>query len=138
VAAAGRRNQAEDHVITSKPATRPAIPESSPAIARGSAQKTKRAPKPKSEPKTNPTARPQSKQDRVLAMLRAKGGTTVPAVMEATGWQKHSVHGFFAGVVRKKLKLELESNKVGDKRIYHIDRGAPSKTRRAQSKRRPA
>lgn len=125
-------------MITSKPATGPAIPESSPAIARGSAQKTKRAPKLKSGSKAKPAARPESKQDRVLAMLREKRGTTVPAVMKETGWQKHSVHGFFAGVVRKKLKLELESKKVGDKRIYHIDSAAPSKINRAQSKRRPA
>jgi hypothetical protein len=136
VAAASRRNQAEDHVITSKPLTAPSTSESSPAKgARERAKKIKRSPKPMAVSKSKPHAQPQTKQDRVLAMLREKGGTTISAVMKATGWQKHSVHGFFAGMVRKKLKLKLESNKVGDERIYRIDDEAPSKKGRTKPKR---
>ena len=42
-------------------------------------------------------------------------------MMQATGWQQHSVRGFLAGVVRKKLKLKLELEKVDGNRVYRID-----------------
>lgn len=76
----------------------------------------------------------QSKQARVIAMLRTKPGRTVDAIMKATGWQKHSVHGFFAGVVRRKFGFNLVSEISDGKRIYRIAEAKTSKTAIATGK----
>ena len=81
---------------------------------------------------------PGSKQSRVIAMLQSPDGTTIDALMKATGWQQHSVRGFLAGVVRKKLKLNLSSTKIDGHRVYRIDHGNRIEARGKRSKRRSA
>jgi len=66
------------------------------------------------------TKRSSTKQETVLGMLRRPKGTTVAAIAKAMGWQQHSVRGFLAGVVKKKLKLKLKSEMVGEQRVYSI------------------
>jgi hypothetical protein len=83
-------------------------------------------------------ADPGSKQSRVIVMLQSPTGATIAAMMKATGWQQHSVRGFLAGVVRKRLKLKLSSKEVDGNRVYQIaSRESGSPTSR-QSRRRSA
>jgi Protein of unknown function (DUF3489) len=67
-----------------------------------------------------PTAGRESKKARIIAMLRAPGGVTIEAMARAAKWQPHSVRGFLAGVVRKKLGLNLISVAGDSGRVYRI------------------
>ena len=66
------------------------------------------------------TERTETKQARILAMLRAPSGVTIDTIVHATGWQQHSVRGFLAGVVRKKLGFNLVSAATEGGRLYRI------------------
>ena len=80
-----------------------------------------------------------TKQARVIAMLQSPSGATVAAIMQQTGWQPHSVRGFLAGVIRKKLKLTLHSTKVDGQRVYRIEGdGQPAAASVPSSRRRAA
>jgi hypothetical protein len=92
---------------------------------------SKSKPRPRS---TKSAVRSDTKHDRIIAMLRAPAGTTIAAIMTATEWQQHSVRGFLAGVVRKKLDLNLVSELTDKGRIYRIKDGKalPAVTDRAK------
>ena len=75
-----------------------------------------------------------SKQDDVIALLKRPGGATLDNLVKATGWQPHSVRGFLAGTVRKKLKLQLQSQKADGRRTYRIKAERPTaKTRKSRT-----
>ena len=103
------------------------------------------APVPAAKPSAQAAVEPKakkavagSKQARVVAMLQSPNGTTIAAMMKATGWQQHSVRGFLAGVVRKKLKLKLDSKKIDGARVYSIKGADGIKASARRSKRRAA
>jgi hypothetical protein len=97
---------------TPNPRTRPAK-----QFRSNTKKSTQRAPR---------SSRGTTKHDRVLSLLQAKCGTTIAAISKVTGWQPHSVRGFLAGVVKKKLGLTLESEKTRSGRIYRIARAKTS------------
>jgi Protein of unknown function (DUF3489) len=113
-----------------KPRTKPK------AASRSTARKiTKRASRKRSAPASSgPAAGPDTKHARIIAMLRTPTGATIAAIMTATDWQQHSVRGFLAGVVRKKLGLNLVSEQTDKGRVYRIRDGKASSAAADRSK----
>jgi Protein of unknown function (DUF3489) len=89
---------------------------------------TRKSSKPESRrqlasPPSKTARRADTKHARVLSMLRSAAGATVGSIAAATDWQPHSVRGFLAGVVRKKLGLNLVSEQTDKGRTYRIKDG---------------
>ena len=71
-------------------------------------------------------ARTETKQSIVLALLRRQTGASIEEIMQATNWQAHSVRGFFAGALKKRLGIDVVSEKGEDGvRRYHVAAIAP-------------
>jgi hypothetical protein len=112
-------------------------PKSKPKAApRSIARKTAKpaSPKQSATASSKSPARSATKHDRIIAMLRAPAGATIASLVTATEWQQHSVRGFLAGVVRKKLGLNLVSEQTDKGRVYRIRAGkaSPAVTDRAK------
>jgi Protein of unknown function (DUF3489) len=101
----------------------------------GTPRKSKVAANPRRKPQTASPSDPrrrsmptQTKQDQVIQMLRRQSGVSIDDIIAKTGWQPHSVRGFFSGLVRKKLNLPLVSDVGKDGvRRYQIVSVASSK-----------
>jgi hypothetical protein len=97
------------------------------ASTRSIARRTKPASRKRSAAASpRPAAGRDTKHARIIAMLRKPAGATIAAIMTATDWQPHSVRGFLAGVVRKKLGLNLVSDQTDKGRVYRIKDGKAS------------
>lgn len=111
---------------TEIPMTKPKRRSPTSKTHRRAASKSSQSPSPRAHPTKTEAPRKKmvstSKQAKVVAMLASPAGATIDAMMQVTGWQQHSVRGFLAGVVRKKLKLGLTSDTVDGQRVYRIDR----------------
>jgi hypothetical protein len=84
-----------------------------PRTVRGKAAKTRKA--------AQPAANKTTKQDQVLALLRRQNGASIDEIVAATDWQPHSARGFLAGAVKKRLGIEVISEKGEDGvRRYHV------------------
>jgi len=92
-----------------------------PAPAKVEAKPSARPKIPKSKEPKEPRAREGSKQAQLISMLRRAKGATIDEVVEALEWQPHTVRGAIAGALKKKLGLDVQSEKVeGRGRVYRI------------------
>jgi hypothetical protein len=131
------------NTVTSEPQRPPSIRSAATAKTAAQAARSKVPAKARSRPeKASAKAAPAkraikrrqtdgSKQDRVIALLRRREGATLAALVKATGWKPHSIRGFLAGTVRKKLKLPLVSEKLDGIRTYRIGAGKSAKKAKA-------
>jgi hypothetical protein len=72
-------------------------------------------------PASDPSPRaPKGKIAALLALLRREEGADIKAMMDATGWQAHSVRGALSGAIKKNLGLPVISEKTGGERRYCI------------------
>ena len=65
-----------------------------------------------------------SNSHQILVLLQAPEGATLTALMEATGWQAHSVRGFLSGTVSKRLGLQINSFRSNGERVYALRAGS--------------
>ena len=74
----------------------------------------------KGDAKAPRASRADSKQARLIEMLKRKEGASIEEIVKAFGWQPHTVRGAIAGALKKKLGLDVTSEKVDGRRVYRI------------------
>jgi DNA-binding MarR family transcriptional regulator len=91
-------------------------------MAKSTKSTVKRAPKRKTSPKAEPTGtRADSKQAKLIEMLKQRNGATIDELAKKFDWQPHTVRGAIAGAVKKKLGLKVASEKDDKRgRVYRI------------------
>jgi SLT domain-containing protein len=75
--------------------------------------------KSKAEAAAATTTRAPSKLDRLVTILSREAGADMPAMIEATGWQAHSIRGAMAGALKKKGQ-KISSEKLEERRVWRI------------------
>lgn len=111
-----------------RPATVPSkVTPQKQAMPRKVKAKTSGTVRKKAAVKKPPARKPRegSMRENVLGLLRRREGATLDALVKATGWQRHSVRGFLAGIVRRQLKLALVSEQIDGARTYRISGKPP-------------
>ena len=94
---------------------------SSTARAAKQPARTKSKAKPKATTNGKRTPRTDSKQAKLIAMLKRSDGATIADIVKALDWQPHTVRGAIAGALKKRLGLKVESEKEGERgRVYRI------------------
>ena len=69
----------------------------------------------------SPNGTADTKASKVIKLMRRKNGATIDDLQKATGWQAHSVRGFVSGTVKKRMGLNVTSQKPDGKvRRYQI------------------
>ena len=107
-----------------------------PSRARRSGAKKTAAVSAKATKASSDRVKPHSKRDKIVALLQRPEGANLDVLVKETGWQKHSVRGFRAGTVRKKLKLPLLSAKIDGVKNYRIGAAKVAKTRKTAAARK--
>jgi hypothetical protein len=107
-----------------------------PSRARRSSAKKTAAVSAKATKASSDRIKPDSKQDKIVALLRRPEGADLDVLVKETGWQKHSVRGFLAGTVRKTLKLPLLSERIDGVRNYRIGTAKAAKTKKTAAARK--
>ena len=114
--AATDAHDGEDGAVTAPRSEMPAT------SADGATQAATVTDEPTRKPKRAPRRKREgTKQAAMIGMLRRKQGATIAQIAEATGWQNHTIRGAIAGALKKKLGLDVTSEKPeGSDRIYRI------------------